>query len=872
MARLQLLPWMFSMALFHAAQSRTCLPAYEAQISYVGCYHDPNSPRDLAGPFLTVGNLNSPQYCANVCGAAGYQFAGVEFTIQCFCGHRIESTAIKADESQCSSPCPADSSKICGGGNMINIYSVTNPSANPPLTPSFPDCTRDPLCSNDICDTTLSMADRAAAIVKPMTLDEKVSNVGSSASGSARLGLPAYQWQNEALHGVAGSTGVQFQSPLGANFSAATSFPMPILLSAAFDDALVQSVATAISTEARAFANFGFAGLDFWTPNINPFRDPRWGRGMETPGEDAFRIQGYVLALISGLQGGINPDFLRIIATCKHFAAYDVENGRTGNNLNPTQQDMADYYLPMFETCVRDAKVASVMCAYNAVDGVPACASEYLLQDVLRDGFGFTEDFNYVVSDCDAVENVFDPHNYASNLTEAAALSLNAGTDLDCGSSYNVLNASVEASLTSEAALNQSLVRLYSALIKVGYFDQPAKYASLSWANVNTTQTQALAHDAATEGMTLLKNDGTLPLSRTLSNVAVIGPWVDVTTEMQGNYAGTAPFLVNPLTVFQQKWGNVKYAQGTAINSQDTSGFSAALSAASSSDVIVYLGGIDITVENEGFDRGSITWPGNQLSLISQLANLGKPLVIVQFGGGQIDDSSLLSNPNVNSILWAGYPGQDGGNAIFDVLTGANPPAGRLPITQYPASYINNNNIQDMNLRPSNGIPGRTYAWYTGTPVLPFGYGLHYTNFSVSFQSTSTVGTDVATIVNNAGAVKDTSVFATLVVNVHNTGGKANLASDYVGLLFLSSTNAGPSPHPNKQLAAYGRVKSVGVGGTQQLTLKVNLGSLARADTNGDRWIYPGSYTLTLDVNGPQTFNFTLTGQATKISTLPRRS
>lgn len=716
------------------------------------------------------------------------------------------------------------------------------------------------------------MADRAAAIVKPMTLDEKVANVGSSASGSARLGLPAYQWQNEALHGVAGSTGVQFQSPLGANFSAATSFPMPILLSAAFDDALVQNVATAISTEARAFANYGFAGLDFWTPNINPFRDPRWGRGMETPGEDAFRIQGYVLALISGLQGGINPDFFRIIATCKHFAAYDVENGRTGNNLNPTQQDMADYYLPMFETCVRDAKVGSVMCAYNAVDGIPACASEYLLQDVLRDGFGFTEDFNYVVSDCDAVENVFDPHNYASNLTEAAALSLNAGTDLDCGSSYNVLNASVEAALTSEAALNQSLVRLYSALIKVGYFDQPSEYKSLSWANVNTTQNQGLAHDAATEGMTLLKNDGTLPLSRTLSNVAVIGPWANVTTQMQGNYAGTAPFLVNPLDVFQQKWGNVKYAQGTAINSQDTSGFSAALSAASSSDVIVYLGGIDITVENEGFDRGSIVWPGNQLDLISQLANLGKPLVIVQFGGGQIDDSSLLSNSNVRSILWAGYPGQDGGNAVFDVLTGANPPAGRLPITQYPASYINNNNIQDMNLRPSNGIPGRTYTWYTGTPVLPFGYGLHYTNFSVSFQSINTAGTDVATIVNNAGAVIDTSVFATLVVSVHNTGGKANLASDYVGLLFLSSTDAGPSPHPNKQLAAYGRAKSVGVGATQQLTLKVNLGSLARADTNGDRWIYPGDYKLTLDVNGPQTFNFTLSGQATKISTLPRQS
>jgi beta-D-xylosidase 4 len=176
-----------------------------------------------------------------------------------------------------------------------------------------------------------------------MTLDEKVSNVGSAAGGSARLGLPAYEWQNEALHGVAGSTGVQFQSPLGANFSAATSFPMPILMSAAFDDELINTVATIISTEARAFGNAGFAGLDFWTPNINPFRDPRWGRGMETPGEDVYHIQNYVYNLVTGLQGGVDPDFKRTISTCKHFAAYDIENGRTGNDLNPTSQDMSEF-------------------------------------------------------------------------------------------------------------------------------------------------------------------------------------------------------------------------------------------------------------------------------------------------------------------------------------------------------------------------------------------------------------------------------------------------------------------------------------------------------------------------------------------------
>ncbi|KAH8816533.1 glycoside hydrolase superfamily [Xylogone sp. PMI_703] len=853
-----------------ATRARQCQPAYSATTTYVGCYHDPNSPRDLSGPFLTVGNTNSPSHCADLCGAAGYSFSGVEFAIQCFCGNEIESTAIKASESDCNTPCPADPSKICGGGNMINIYSISNPEPNPRL-PSFPDCTRDPLCSNDVCDTSLSIQDRAAALVNALTLDEKVSNVGSAATGSSRLALPAYPWQNEALHGVAGSTGVQFQSPLGANFSAATSFPMPILMSAAFDDDLINSVATAIGTEARAFGNAGFAGLDFWTPNINPYRDPRWGRGMETPGEDVYHIQRYVYSLVTGLQGGVNPEFNRIIATCKHFAAYDVENSRLSEDVNPTAQDLADFYFPPFKTCVRDAKVTSVMCSYNAVDGIPACASEYLLQNVLREHWGFTEPYNYVVSDCDAVENVFDEHHYVSDFPSAAAVSLNAGTDLDCGSTYNFLNVSVLSNLTTEATLDKSLTRLYAALIQLGYFDYTnTPYSGLSWADVNTTQTQSLAYKAAVEGFTLLKNDGTLPLPKQLSSVAVIGPWANATTQMQGNYAGTAPFLISPLSAFQSHFSNVHYAPGADINSQSTSNFAAAISAAQASDYIIYLGGIDITVENEGFDRSSIAWPGNQLDLISQLSNLGKPLVVVQFGGGQIDDSALLSNKGVNSILWAGYPGQDGGNAVVDALTGTASVAGRLPITQYPASYVNGLIIQNMNLRPSSGYPGRTYKWYNGTPVLPFGYGLHYTNFSFTWQTPSTTSYSISSLVNNAANPKDQATFATFTVSVKNTGGRANLASDYVGLLFLSTTNAGPAPHPNKQLVAYGRLHNIGVGATQQLTLTVNLEALMQADTNGDRSIYPGDYTLAFDIDNKLTFHFTLTGSATLIDSQPR--
>lgn len=717
------------------------------------------------------------------------------------------------------------------------------------------------------------MQDRAAALVSKMTLDEKAYNLGSGASGSAHLGLPSYQWQNEALHGVAGSTGVNFQQPLGANFSAATSFPMPILLAAGFDDDLVKKVATAISTEARAFANHGFAGLDYWTPNINPFRDPRWGRGQETPGEDAYRISNYVVSLVDGLQGGIDPDFHRIIATCKHYAAYDVETGRTENDVSPAKRDMADYYLPMFEKCVKDAKVGSVMCAYNSVDGIPACASKYLLQTVLRDDWAFTEPYQYVVSDCDAVDNIFNPHHYAKDDVEAAGMAVNAGTDLDCGATYNNLNASVKSGYTTEATLDKSLTRLYSALIKVGWFNPPAKYNSLGWADVNTTATQKLAHQAAVDGMTLLKNDGTLPIPKTVSSVAIIGPWANATEQMLGNYAGTAPFIHSPLAAFQAKQRNVRYAKGTDIDSSDSSGFNEALDAARNSDYIMYLGGIDGSVENEGHDRSTIVWPGNQLDLIKQLSQVGKPLVVVQFGGGQVDDTDLLSNANVNSLLWAGYPGQDGGNALYDVLSGVSSPAGRLPITQYPSSYVNSNNILDMNLPPTNGIPGRTYTWYTGKPVFPFGFGLHYANFTATWKSKpSSSSYAISDLVAKAGADKSKGVVAQFTASVRNAGSKANLASDYVALLFLTSANAGPSPRPGKRLVSYARARGIGVHASKDVSLTVHLGEVARADDNGDRWVYPGDYEVALDVDGKVKWQFSLTGSAVKISSLPRQS
>lgn len=649
---------------------------------------------------------------------------------------------------------------------------------------------------------------------------------------------------------------------------------MPILMSAAFDDQLIHDVASTVGKEARAFGNAGHAGFDFWTPNMNPFRDPRWGRGMETPGEDPFHISNYVFNLVTGLQGGVDPSVPQIIATCKHYAVYDVEDGRDSNDLDPTPQDLTDYFLAPFKTCARDAKVGAIMCSYNSEEGIPSCANRYLLQTMLREHWQWNQPYHWVTSDCGAVSDIVNAHHYASNDSDAAAVAINAGTDLGCeGSIENTLVQAVAGNVTTEATLDQSLSRLYLSLLRLGYFDPSNQYSSLGWSDVGTPEAQNLAYQAAVEGTTLLKNDGVLPLPSNPSNVAVIGPWANATDQLQGNYYGTAPYLISPLMAMQAKWKNVQYAYGVGITSTNTSGFAQAMSVASSADYIIYCGGIDTSVESEGHDRTDIAWPPTQLELISQLATLNKRLVVVQFGGGQLDDTPLLQNKTIDSIVWAGYPGQSGGDALRDVLDGSQSPAGRLPVTQYPANYVNEVNILNPNLRPNatTGNPGRTYTWFP-SPVLPYGYGLHYTNFSVSWASTPRNTQSISGLVGNrqksAGALEN-APFATFKINVKNTGGPANMPSDYSGLLFLSTENAGPAPYPLKSLAGYARVSNIGVGNTKTLSVTVPIGALARSDADGNLVIYPGDYTITLDTDSSLTYKFLLTGSATTIEPSP---
>ena len=690
---------------------------------------------------------------------------------------------------------------------------------------------------------------------------------------------------DEALHGVAESPGVNFAEE--GNYSYATSFPQPILMGAAFDDALINAVATVISTEARAFNNANRSSLDYWTPNINPYKDPRWGRGQETPGEDPHHLKSYVAALIDGLQGGRNPDILKVVATCKHFVAYDEESWhgvlRYEFDAQVTTQDLSEYYMQPFQTCARDAGVVSIMCSYNALNGVPTCLDPYILQDVLRDHWNWTAPENYVTTDCDSFESAYGYQHYADTREQIVADGLNAGTELNCGTYYpSHLPAAFSQGLFNQSQIDRAVMKLYSALIRLGYFDPASAtpYRSLGFSDVATPAAGALALKSAEEGIVLLKNDGTLPLqmaSGQNTTIAFIGGWANATTQMQGNYAGVAPYLVSPLQAAQRTAG-INAIYGGTGGDPTTDGWDEAYGAAQQADIVIFADG---SAPAESNDRERIDWTGSKIDLVSWLASIGKPTIVLNMGD-QLDNAPFLANPNISAILWAGYPGQDGGTALMNILTGTTAPAGRLPVTQYPGNYVYEVPMTDMNLRPNDttGNPGRTYKWYDNATI-PFGYGMHYTNFTANFAASSNSNTntngsmqqsyDISSLISSCDNAThpylDLCPFDTPIqVSVSNTG---TAPSDYVTLLFIAGEH-GPQPYPLKQLVAYQRLFNVTAGQSQTANLNLTLGSLARYDEMGNQVLYPGDYSLLVDVPTQATYNFTLTGSETVMDYWPQ--
>ncbi|KAI1453539.1 glycoside hydrolase superfamily [Annulohypoxylon moriforme] len=751
-----------------------------------------------------------------------------------------------------------------------------------------PNCSEAPLRSNDVCNTALGPSERAAALVDAMTIEEKVQNLVDNTTGVPRLGVPAYDWWNEALHGLGFSTGVNFGVnfsvgiiPSGEPFTWATSFANPILLAAAFDDDMVQEIAETISTEARAFNNFGRAGLDYWTPNINPYRDPRWGRGMETPGEDPLRVKNYAKSFVRGLEGPPNSYPKKTIATCKHLAGYDLEDsgGVTRHTFNAiiSPQDLVEYYLPPFQQCARDSNVGSIMCSYNEVNGVPACANTYLLETILRDHWNWTGENQYVATDCGVLQDTYETHNYTQTAAEAASVLFAAGSDVICSTPWTDIEAAYNQSLLTDADIDRALNRLMEALVRLGYFDPPEinPYGKLSWDDVGTQNTRELARRSAAQSMVLLKNDGTLPLALGKYSAAVIGPWANVTWELLGTYFGVSPFYHGPLFAAKDLGIEVHYAPGPSISDNTTTGdwLQPSLEVASLADVVLFFGGIDLSVESEQVDRKTLSWSTYQLATIEALSTLGKPCVIIQFGD-QLDNTPLLNNPNISAIVWAGYPGQDGGPAIFDVLNGDISPAGRLPVTQYPAEYLDQVQMTDMSLRPSDASPGRTYKFYS-EGVQPFGYGLHYTNFSASFEKLIIAGHETNSVDNFtttdlvskcSSTYLDLCPFGNVAINVTNKG---NVTSDFVALVFLTG-KYGPEPYPIKELESYTRLRNILPGQTVSASLNLTLGNLARVDSHGNTVLYPGKYELLLDVPTQDSMDFSLVGKEEILDAWPQ--
>ncbi len=406
---------------------------------------------------------------------------------------------------------------------------------------------------------------RAAALVSKMSLEEKVSQMQNTAAAIPRLGIPAYDWWNEGLHGV-------------ARAGLATVFPQAIGIAATFDTALMGRIAETISTEARGKYNDAIAhdnhgryfGLTFWSPNINIFRDPRWGRGQETYGEDPFLTSRLAVEFIRGIQGN-DPHYFKAIATAKHYAVHSgPETSRHSFDVHPSDEDMADTYLPQFQASIVEAKAYSVMCAYNAVNGAPACGSTMLLDDILRKKWGFD---GYVVSDCGAVGDFVQGHRYSANMAAASAAAVKAGTELDCGSEYKSLVDAVHHGLISEAEIDRALVKLFVARIRLGMFDPPAMvpFSKLSMKDVANAEHQDLALNAARESMVLLRNENqTLPLAAKAKKIAVIGPTAFDPDALLGNYNGIPPHIVTPLEGIEREWGvaAVTYALGATYTTE----------------------------------------------------------------------------------------------------------------------------------------------------------------------------------------------------------------------------------------------------------------------------------------------------------------
>lgn len=575
---------------------------------------------------------------------------------------------------------------------------------------------------------------RAEELVSQMTVEERASQLRYDSPAIPRLGIPEYNWWNEALHGV-------------ARGGCATSFPQAIGLAASFDKELMKQVGEVIAEEGRAKYN-GYSkkgdrdiykGLTFWSPNVNIFRDPRWGRGHETYGEDPYLTGSLAVEFIRGMQG--EGDVMKAAACAKHFAVHSgPEDVRHEFDAEVTEKDLWETYLPAFEACVKEGEVEAVMGAYNRTNGEPCCAHSVLMEDILRGKWGFS---GHYVSDCWAIADFHNGHMVTDTPWESAALALEKGCDVNCGVTYLYALKALELGMVTEEQITQAAVRLFTTRFLLGLFDE-TEYDKIPYERVECGEHLELARKAAGESVVLLKNDGILPLKREkIKTVGVIGPNADSRIAMIGNYYGTSSHYTTILEGIQNEAGKdirVLYSEGCQLWKESAEGLarrqdrlSEALIVAEHSDVVILCLGLDETLEGEERDQGNgvgsgdkkdLLLPEVQRELLDKLLEQDTPVVLCLLAGSAVDVSA--AQEKAAAVLQAWYPGAGGGKSVADILFGKVSPSGKLPVTFY---Y--NDDLEHMPEFTDYSMKGRTYRYLERKPLYPFGYGLTYGDIQV---------------------------------------------------------------------------------------------------------------------------------------------
>lgn len=686
-------------------------------------------------------------------------------------------------------------------------------------------------------------------LLSRMTIEEKISQMLHNSPAIERLNIPAYNWWNECLHGV-------------ARAGIATVFPQAIGMAATFNTELIFEIATAISSEARGkynqSQNLGdhgiYKGLTFWTPNINIFRDPRWGRGHETYGEDPYLTGEIGSAFVRGLQGD-HPEFLKTIATPKHFAVHSgPEAMRHSFDVNVSPKDLWETYLPAFEKCITEAKAFSVMGAYNRLYGEPACASKLLLEDILRNKWNFE---GYVVSDCGAINDFHEHHKVTSNPADSAALAVKAGCDLNCGNTYQSLLDAYDEGLISEEVINKSVARLFQARIKLGMFEKKGRvpYDSIPYQINNCEKHHQLSIEAAAESLVLLQNKNKiLPIKRETKSIAVIGPNADSRKALIGNYYGTADRWITPLQGIRNEVDEntiIHYSQGCHLYKKyepltlkkREQLFAEAITAAKNSDIVIMFLGLDAEIEGEAGDafnseasgdKVDLKLPGRQQELLEEVTKIGKPVILNLISGSPL--ALNWAQENVEAVIQCWYPGPEGGKAISDILFGKSTPSGRLPIT-----FVNS--INDLPPFDDYSMKNRTYKYIETKPLYPFGLGLTYGEFRYSklnFMNTKFNENDLLEF-----TVEVTNQYVKKSQEVVQIYFK-NLDSQYVV--------------PNFQLISFKKVEFE-PNETKTVIFSLPAASLSCFTEKGDKLLKKGRYIIYAGGSQPDERSYELTGK-----------